>query len=260
MRCSSTVAQVVEIGALSYVPNFILQQALLKPIKYATQGTLDALDLALQYGSAINLAGGYHHAKADKGEGFCFFSDIALAVKRFHDKHPGKKVMILDLDAHQGNGHESIFFNHSDVVIFDVYNRDMYPRETALYPTIKYNFPLISDKSNSNLIGASHVAFAGNLNDENYLQLLQKHLDKAIQIEQPELIIYVAGTDILDTDPLGRFNVSKEGIIKRDETVFASTLTRNIPIVMLLAGGYTPKSSTVVSESILNLQKNFFNQ
>lgn len=259
LKKSITVAHIAEIAPLQYVPNFILQRALLNPIKWATQGTLDALSLALEHGSAINLGGGYHHAKANKGEGFCFYSDIALAVKKFHATNPSKKVMIIDLDAHQGNGHESIFFNNKDVVIFDVYNMDMYPQETDLYPTIKHNFPLRSAKLPTRChTNPTAPALEGDINGARYINFLQDKIANAIATEKPGVIIYVAGSDILDNDPLGRLNVNKQAIIERDEIVFKNALQYHIPIIMLLAGGYTKESSDVVSSSIVNLQQKFF--
>jgi histone deacetylase 11 len=89
LKHSSVIARIVEILPLKYVPNFMLQTKLLNPMRYAVQGTLDAVATALIHGSAINLSGGYHHAKAHKGEGFCVYSDVALAVKKFQKTHPG---------------------------------------------------------------------------------------------------------------------------------------------------------------------------
>ncbi len=254
-----TIAQVAEVFPFLYTPHCILDSKVLTPIKWATQGTLDALDLALQHGSGINLSGGYHHAKANKGEGFCFFSDIALAINKFHVTNPSKKVLIIDLDAHQGNGHESIFFNNKNVIIFDVYNMDMYRGEIDLYPTIKYNYPLRSSKLPTYYRrNPTTPALAGDINGRRYISFLKNKINSAITQEKPGLIIYIAGTDILDNDPLGRLNVNKQAIIERDEIVFKHALGNHIPIVMLLAGGYTQESANVVSSSIVNLQRKFF--
>lgn len=271
---SENIARIAEVYPLKFVPNFLLRRALLRPIKYATQGTLDALDLALKYGNAINLGGGYHHAKNDRGEGFCFYSDIALAVNKFKEKHPGKKVMIVDLDVHQGNGHESIFMEDESVVIYDVYNMDVYPRDEAAKSKAKYRFPVRSEKllglyesqtglSRSRVLKSGWLcdekpAFSGIVDDVNYLKLISDNLSKAIMAEKPDLIIYIAGTDILLNDPLGLFDVSEQGVIKRDELVFQAAIENKIPILMLLAGGYTKESSLVISNSINNLQNKFF--
>lgn len=265
LQQSLTIAQIAEIYPLQFVPNFILQRALLNPIKWATQGTVDALELALKHGNAINLSGGYHHAKAEKGEGFCFYSDIAIAIKKFHALYPHKKVIIIDLDAHQGNGHESIFFNDDRVIIFDVFNMDRYPREYTLFPKIKYNFPLTRTLNHNykfeehTIISYGYLDHGSSYFDDFYLTHLRAALPSVLETEKPDLIVYVAGTDILENDPLGGLNVSKEGIIERDELVFKNALSRSIPIVMLLAGGYTQESANVVSDSIKNLQQKFFN-
>lgn len=275
---STVVAKVAEVPVLKTIPNFLLQRALLRPLRYAVQGTIDALDLALNYGCAINLGGGFHHAKTGNGEGFCFYSDIALAVNKFQQNNPGKKVMIIDLDIHQDNGHESIFLYNDNVVIYDVYNMDLYPKDNYVKAKIKYRFPLRSTKfidllkqhnpgvskteieAFLNKQAEEQPHFSGTVNDESYIALLKEHLDAAIEIEKPDLIVYIARTDILENDPLGFVEVSKEGIIQRDELVIASAIARRIPILMLLAGGYTKESSDVIASSINNIQKKFFNE
>lgn len=106
---SKNVARIAEMPILSYFPNFILQKKMLDPMKYAVGGTVLGSELAFKYGWAINLSGGYHHAKNNKGEGFCFFSDIAMAINHLWNKNSHYKILIIDLDAHQGNGVEDIF-------------------------------------------------------------------------------------------------------------------------------------------------------
>lgn len=233
---SNVVAHGAEVALLSYMPNWFLQWRILKPMKLAVGGTLLATKLAEKYGWAINLSGGYHHAKANNAEGFCFFNDISLAAKRFLDKNPNGKVMIVDLDAHQGNGHESIAMNEPRISIFDVYNGAIYPHDQIARARINYDFP------------QGH-----RLNDQNYLKLVQEKLAKAIDEAKPDLIIYNAGTDIYAQDPLGRMQITKNGIIDRDEEVFKQATDKNIPIVMLLSGGYTSESAQIVADSIKNL-------
>ena len=106
---SANIALIAEVMMAALLPNGILQKHLLEPIRYATGGTILGCGLAIERGWAINLSGGYHHAKADSGGGFCFFADVPIAVRKMWDDHPDRKVLIVDLDAHQGNGNASIF-------------------------------------------------------------------------------------------------------------------------------------------------------
>src|SRR3989338_4264328 len=103
LKESKNVARIAELGILAKIPNIILQHKLLKPMRYATGGTILGCDLALEHGWAINLSGGYHHAKADSGGGFCFFADVPIAVYKLLKNNPNLSIMIIDLDAHQGN-------------------------------------------------------------------------------------------------------------------------------------------------------------
>ena len=238
LKKSSVVAEGVGIYPLFFVPNFCLQKYLLRPMRLATQGTLDAVDLAIKHGWAINLSGGYHHAKANNAEGFCIYADIPLAVKKACGEYGIEKCMIIDLDAHQGNGHEEILGESSQVDIFDIYNGSpgFYPSDSYAAQFITYNHPV------------AHYT-----NDEEYLSILKTELPKAFEQTKPDFIIYNAGTDIYECDPLGSLSVSRVGIIERDEFVFNLAKEHNIPIIMVLSGGYTQESAGIISDSIINL-------
>ncbi len=227
------IAQVAEMGLLAKLPLFVLKNKLLKPIKKAVAGTLLAGELALKHSWAINLSGGYHHAKRDKGEGFCFFADINLLIEHLREKQLIQSAMIVDLDAHQGNGHESIHGEDSLVTIFDMYNGSIYPMETHLKPYIDFDIPL-----------------QPNTSDEEYLSLLRKNIKQALNDKKPDIIIYVAGSDIYEKDQLGQLKISKEGIKMRDKIMFENAQKYNIPIVMLLSGGYHKEGGQIVGESL----------
>ncbi len=239
LSSSATLARITEIGLLASVPNFLLKNYLLHAMKMATGGTILGADLALEKGWAINLSGGYHHAKHDCGGGFCAYADIPLAITKVLEKNPTYKAMIIDLDAHQGNGHEDFFKEEDRVAIFDVYNSEIYPHDYAARTRIDYNYPV-----------ASGIA------DEEYLKLLAEKLPAALDESKPNFIIYNAGSDIFEEDPLGRMKISAQGIIKRDELVFKFARERNIPILMVLSGGYTKKSAGIIGKSIENILKN----
>lgn len=234
LKKSPVVARIAEQGWASRFPNCFLQKKLLRPMRYGTGGTLLGSELALEHGWAVNLSGGYHHAKSDRSSGFCFYADIPLAGYRILKNHPEiKKIFVLDLDAHQGNGFESIFQDDPRFVTMDVYNGDIYPLDGPARKFIKYNFPL--DHGTGTL---------------TYINLVQKELPKALDQEKPDYLIYNAGTDIFEEDPLGGLKVSAEGILLRDKIVFEEALKRNIPILMLLSGGYTPKSASIIGSSL----------
>jgi histone deacetylase 11 len=219
-----------------FIPNFLLKWLILKPMRLATGGTILGANLALTNGWAINLSGGYHHAKRDVGSGFCYYADIPLAAYKIFEKHPDYNILIVDLDAHQGNGHESILGGDKRIHIFDVYNEDAFPWDVYVMHNIEFRFPIPSQTS-----------------DDKYLSLLQKELPVAVEKTKPNLIIYNAGTDILQNDPIGHLNVSENGIIQRDEFVFKMAKKYNVPILMVLSGGYTQASSSVISKSIKNI-------
>lgn len=236
LKSSSTVAQIAEVDILGMLPNSVLQNGLLKPMRYATAGTLMGAGLALEHGWAINLSGGYHHAKRDSGSGFCFFADIPLAVKKLRVIKPGIRILIIDLDAHQGNGVSETLQTMDDVSILDVYNCEIFPGDMEAERKVHFPIPVQS-----------------NLEDVDYLSLLDRVVPEAMDACQAEFVIYNAGTDIYKDDPLGAMGISREGIIKRDEIVFSNALERDMPILMVLSGGYTSDSASIIADCIENI-------
>lgn len=239
LRSSSKVAGIAEMQILRWVPNFLLQWKFLNPMRWATAGTILAADLAMEFGWSINLSGGYHHAKRERCSGFCFFADINLAAEHAFSKYPKvKKIMVIDLDAHQGNGFEDLFGDDPRVDTFDMYNGDIYPRDTAAAKFIRWKFAL-----------PNHVG------ELDYLSILQKNLPQAIAESDADLIIYNAGSDPYEKDALGGMHVSAAGIVLRDEVVFREARKLKIPIMMVLSGGYHLDSASIIGSSINNLWK-----
>jgi len=236
---SINIASIAELMMISLVPNFILQSRVLKPMKYATGGTILGCQLAMEYGWAMNLSGGYHHAKSESGGGFCFFADIPIAVYKLFKENPELSIMIVDFDAHQGNGYASIFRDDTRIHVFDVYNEEIYPYDVETKRYIEFEYPVKSY-----------------IEDRKYLSLLEGELGGAMVKSKPNLIVYNAGTDVLRGDPLGCMSISGDGIVKRDEIVFRNALNNKIPIVMVLSGGYTKKSAAIIGRSIENILKN----
>ncbi|XP_054819935.1 histone deacetylase 2-like isoform X2 [Prosopis cineraria] len=236
LRKSSNVARIVEVPPVALLPNCLVQQKVLFPFRKQVGGTILAAKLAKERGWAINVGGGFHHCSAERGGGFCAYADISICIHFAFVRLNISRVMIIDLDAHQGNGHEMDFAVDSRVYILDMYNPGIYPFD---YEARHYINQKVEVKS-------------GTLTEE-YLQKLDKALQVAGNRFDPELIVYNAGTDILKGDPLGRLKISPEGIVQRDEKVFQFAREKNIPIVMLTSGGYMKSSARVVADSVVNL-------
>jgi histone deacetylase 11 len=233
------IGRIAEFNYLASVPNTILQQRLLVPVRYAVGGTVQGGDLAIEQGWAINLSGGYHHAKSDEGGGFCFFSDIAVAARKLLTERKNMVILVVDLDAHQGNGYASIFRDDERLRILDVYNEDIYPHDEEAKQYIHFHYPV-----------SSHIE------DEAYLSIIQKAVPDAIEKAKPDFIFYIAGADLFKGDVLGCMGVSESGVISRDEFVFRQALLNGVPVLMVAGGGYADKTGEIMGRSIVNLLKN----
>ncbi len=246
MRRSKTIAATLEMPMFQFCPAWLLRWRVLQPMRWATRGSVIAAKEALKTGLSANLSGGYHHAKPSHGEGFCAFSDIALIVAELRREgllQTGDRVAYIDLDAHQGNGVCHEFRDDSAVFIFDMYNKDTYPREDyEARRRIDCNVPLSFDCS-----------------AEEYLDLLHHKLppflDSVSKTARVRLAIYNAGTDVFARDRLGGLRLSEEDVLSRDLFVFQTLEERAIPAVMLLSGGYSQESYRLVANTLLTLLK-----
>jgi acetoin utilization deacetylase AcuC-like enzyme len=205
---------------------FPLSEELVLREKIITQGTIECCHYALEYGVALNVAGGTHHAFADKGEGFCLLNDVAIAANYLLAKKMATKILVIDLDVHQGNGTAKIFESDPRVFTFSMHGQENYPMH----------------KETSNL----DIGLPTNTKDDDYLQLLYETLPKLIINEKPDFLFFVAGVDILKGDKLGKLSITKAGCYQRDKFVFEVAKTHQLPIVVSLGGGYSPKISDIV--------------
>nr|KAI8735532.1 histone deacetylase 11 isoform X2 [Biomphalaria glabrata] len=217
LKWSINVAGITEVPPVALLPNFIVQKKVLRPFRFQTSGTIMGGKLAIERGWAINIGGGFHHCSANRGGGFCAYADITLSIQYAFQNFNISKAMIIDLDAHQGNGHERDFMDDNKVYILDIFNRDIYPHDGFAKRAIKRKVEI--------------GCFTDN---EKYLKLVERHVEGALNEFTPDLVVYNAGTDILEGDPLGLLSITAEGIIQRDEIVFTKCRSRNIPIVMNL--------------------------
>jgi acetoin utilization deacetylase AcuC-like enzyme len=189
-------------------------------------GTLQCARYALEDGVALNVAGGTHHAYADRGEGFCLLNDMALAVQILIDEGAIQRALVVDLDVHQGNGTAKIFEGRSEVFTFSMHGASNYPMH----------------KESSDL----DVPLEDGTDDHTYLKLLREHLPRLIDKSKPDLVLYQCGVDILDTDKLGRLGVTEEGCRERDRIVFDACHRNDLPVVCAMGGGYSPEIWNIV--------------
>ncbi len=196
---------------------FPLVDSVVKRSLVATGGTVLASKLAIKYGLACNTAGGSHHANFEGGAGFCVFNDVAVAAKYLLNKGLVKKILIVDLDVHQGNGNADIFKENRGVFTFSMHSKSNYPAK----------------KSKSNL----DVELNDNIEDEKYIQILKSNLSQ-LNKENFDYVFYIAGVDIHFNDRLGKLKISDDGVRKRDEIVTENFFSKHIPLCGVLGGGY----------------------
>jgi len=200
--------------------NSVVQRSLV-----ATGGTVLATKLAINYGISCNTAGGSHHASYDGGAGYCVFNDVAVASHYLLNRGLANKILIVDLDVHQGNGNSEIFKDNRSVFTFSMHSKNNYPAK----------------KSNSNL----DVELEDNLEDDAYIKTL-KHYLKELNQENFDFVFYIAGVDIHFNDRLGKLKISDEGIKLRDEIVVENFFSRRIPFCGVLGGGYNKDFNKLV--------------
>jgi acetoin utilization deacetylase AcuC-like enzyme len=190
------------------------------------QGTIDCCLHALQYGVSLNVAGGTHHAYADKGEGFCLLNDMAIAANYLLKEKLAHKILIIDLDVHQGNGTAKIFETNNKVFTFSMHGA--------------HNYPFHKEKSDLD------IGLKDGTDDVTYLHLLQEHLLHVIETVKPDFAFFLSGVDILETDKFGKLKVTIQGCKQRDEFVFTALQRNNIPVTVAMGGGYSPDIRTIV--------------
>jgi acetoin utilization deacetylase AcuC-like enzyme len=209
---------------------FPINQHFIERGRYISGGTIQCVSYALQHGVAMNVAGGTHHAFANRGEGFCCLNDQAVAANWLLQKDPNQKILIIDLDVHQGNGTASIFQDEARVFTFSMHGAK--------------NYPLRKEKSDLD------IDLPNGITDQPYLDILKAQLPQIADNFQPTFIFYQSGVDILETDKLGRLSISRAGCKKRDQMVFEFCKRNKIPVVVSMGGGYSPKVGDIVDAHV----------
>ncbi|AJR02772.1 histone deacetylase family protein [Siansivirga zeaxanthinifaciens] len=205
---------------------FPLSEALVEREIIIADGTIKASEFALKHGIAMNIAGGTHHAYSNRGEAFCMFNDQAIGARYLLNNNLVSKVLIVDLDVHQGNGTAEIFQNEPRVFTFSMHGQSNYPFK----------------KEQSDL----DIALQDDTNDETYLNILKTTLPKLIDQVKPDFIYYLCGVDVLASDKLGKLAMSLAGCKERDQFVLQTCKDLNIPVMCSMGGGYSPDIKIII--------------
>lgn len=205
---------------------FPLSAELIEREVHIMGGTSQCADFALDYGISMNIAGGTHHAYTDRGEGFCLLNDQAIAAKKLLDSGGIDRILIVDLDVHQGNGTAQIFRDEPRVFTFSIHGEK--------------NYPMLKEQSDLD------IGLPDGCRDDFYLSTLRVNLENILQDFEPQFMFFQSGVDILESDRLGRLSVSGEGCKARDQYVLETARRNNIPLVASMGGGYSPELIQIV--------------
>jgi acetoin utilization deacetylase AcuC-like enzyme len=205
---------------------FPLSEELIAREMMIADGTMKASKFAIKYGVAMNIAGGTHHAFTNKGEGFCMLNDQAIGARYLQEKGLANKILIVDLDVHQGNGTAEIFQNNNTVFTFSMHG--------------KSNYPFHKEKSDLD------IALENGTKDAAYLSILKETFPNLITTQQPDFIYYLCGVDVITTDKLGKLSLTIEGCKERDRFVLQTCKDLSIPVMCSMGGGYSPDIKIII--------------
>jgi len=189
-------------------------------------GSVQAARYAKEFGIGMNVAGGTHHAFSNRGEGFCILNDLAITANYLLKYKIARKVLILDLDVHQGNGTATLFCDNPLVFTFSMHGEKNYPHR----------------KESSDL----DIGLADGTDDATYMSILDLNLKRVMDLEQPDFILYQSGVDVLETDQLGRLSLTLAGVHARDRLVLSTAKAQGIPIMCCMGGGYSKRIRDIV--------------
>jgi histone deacetylase 11 len=222
LRNRRALARILEVPVIRYLPGWLVDWTVLRPMRWATGGTILACRLAVEKGLAINLGGGLHHAGSDRGGGFCTYADVPLALSLLHAEGRIGSALVVDTDAHQGDGTADTLRPWKWSHVLDLYEDDLFP-----WPKAEEDMP---------------VPLPPGTGGEDYLDALRKHLPAALDRFRPELVVYNAGSDVLASDPLSGLLLSAAEMAERDLYVVTEVRERRVPLALVLSGGYGPAS------------------
>ena len=205
---------------------FPMSQELIDREKKIVQGTIESSLNSLEYGVSLNIAGGTHHAYSNRAEAFCILNDQSIAANYLIHKKLCEKILILDLDVHQGNGTAEIFKNNQKVYTVSFHGEN--------------NYPFKKEKSDYD------YGFQNGVTDDEYLSVIKYNIPKLIENFEPDFIFYLSGVDIIENDKLGKLSVSLNGCKYRDKFVLNYCKQNKIPLQISMGGGYSPNINNIV--------------
>ncbi|WP_020537395.1 histone deacetylase family protein [Lewinella cohaerens] len=205
---------------------FPMRLDLIERGRHISQGTIQCAQYARRNGVALNIAGGTHHAFADRGEGFCVFNDFAIAANYLLRNKESERILIVDLDVHQGNGTARIFKDDPRVFTFSMHG--------------ERNYPLRKEHSDLD------IGLPDKTEGDVYLQRLEATLPDLLKDHQPDMVFYLAGVDVLATDRLGRLSLSLQACKQRDQYVFETCYAARLPVAVSMGGGYSQRIAQII--------------
>lgn len=212
------LARILEVPMICYLPACLVGWRVLRPMRRATAGTVLACRLALEKGLAINIGGGYHHASSNRGGGFCAYADVPLALLTLKEEGRLQSALVVDTDAHQGDGTADTIRSWPWASILDLFEEGIFP-----WPKVEEDIP---------------VPLPPRMNGAEYLNTLRENLPSALDRRRPELVVYNAGSDVLWSDPLSSLFLTADEMAECDLNVVTAVRDRGIPLAMVLSGGY----------------------
>ena len=211
-----------------------LNEPVVEGFRLMTGGTLTAARLALAHGCAFHVGGGFHHAFANHGEGFCLFNDVAVAIEGLRREGAVARAAVVDLDVHHGNGTAMIYGRDPSVFTFSMHEQ--------------HNYPVFKPR------GSLDIGLAAGTSDATYLEKLEAALPQVVAHE-PDLVVYLAGADPFEDDQLGNLELTKDGLLERDRRVLLAMRTAGRPIVTVPAGGYAKRLVDTVDIHVATIEE-----
>ena len=205
---------------------FPLSKELVEREMEIAEGTIRGVGYSIKHGVSMNIAGGTHHAFFNRGEAFCMLNDQAIGANYLLENKLARKIMIIDLDVHQGNGTASLFNSNTNVFTISFHG--------------KKNYPFRKEKSDLD------IEFNDNTKDEEYLKILKETIPREIDKFKPDFIFYLSGVDVLENDKLGRLSLSINGCKERDKFILDICKRDSIPIQVSMGGGYSTLLKNII--------------
>ena len=224
------LSEALEVAVPDVFPQAVMERRVLRPFRVSVAGTLVAARGALAHGLGINLGGGFHHARPALGHGFCIYNDVGYAIHRLREDGFSGRVVIVDTDAHQGDGNHAFFAHDATVASISLHQGSAFPHPK--------------------LVGDHDVNLPDGTGDATFLEVLERYLSTVVRDLRPDLLVHVAGADVLADDPLTTLGMTVPGLVQRDLQVQAAARRLDVPLLHVLAGGYGPSAATAQSQSV----------